>query len=148
MEPKLLKSTLRIPYSWAAGKTATRFYKELKEQKKLSGTKCPACLRVLFPPRKICPRCFEETKELVEVQTEGVVESFTVVHDAEPSIQPQKPPIIYALIKLKGADTSFIHIVKASSVKTGLEVKAVFCEKPQGNILDIAYFETVEAPAL
>jgi hypothetical protein len=143
-EAIVYRTALRIPYSWAAGKHATRFYKELAENRKIYGTRCPGCQRVLVPARKTCSRCFTDTTEWVEVKKIGVVKSFTIAHYAEPSIQPTSPPFPYALIQLDGADTAFIHLlaeVDLKQIKTGMRVEAVFAEAPQGNILDIQYFK-------
>ncbi|MBI3949459.1 MAG: Zn-ribbon domain-containing OB-fold protein [Acidobacteria bacterium] len=134
---------LSIPYAWAAGRHATRFYQEIAENQKIYGTRCPECRRVLIPARKSCSRCFAETTEWVEVGPRGVVKSFTVVHYAEPSIQPLPPPFAYGLIQLDGADTAFIHLlgeVDLSRIQTGMRVEAVFADEAKGNILDIKYF--------
>jgi hypothetical protein len=140
------QSALSIPYSWAAGRHATRFYQEIAENRKLFGTRCSQCGRVLFPARKACSRCFADTNEWVEVGPGGVVKSFTIVHYAEPTIQPMPPPFAYALIQLDGADTAFIHLlgeVDPQQTQTGVRVEAVFAEEPRGNILDIKYFKPV-----
>jgi hypothetical protein len=138
------ETALSIPYAWAAGRHATRFYQEIAERRKLFGTRCPQCQRVLFPARKACSRCFANTTEWVEVGPAGTVTSFTVVHYAEPRVQPLSPPFAYALIQLDGADTAFIHLlsdVDVKDVKTGMRVEAVFAEQPQGNILDVKFFK-------
>lgn len=140
------QTALSIPYSWAAGRHATRFYREIAERRKLFGTRCPRCQRVLFPARKACSRCFTETTDWVEVGPAGTVTSFTIVHYAEPQIQPLPPPLVYGLIQLDGADTAFVHLiheVDVAQVKTGMRVEAVFAESPQGNILDIKFFKPI-----
>lgn len=136
------RSSMRIPYRWAAGMTATRFYRELAESRKIYGTRCPACARVLAPARKSCSRCFRDTEEWVEVGPLGTVETFTVVRYQ--TATGKEPPTILALIKLDGADTAFIHRleeISPSEVKTGMRVSAVFADQPSGNINDIQYFK-------
>jgi uncharacterized protein len=138
------KRSMRMPYRWAAGMTATRFYREIAQGQKIYGTRCPSCERVLAPARKSCSRCFRDTDEWVEVGPGGVIETFTVVRYSVAAIQPAQPPIVYALIKLDGADTAFIHYlgeVDAKDVKTGMRVTAVFAQQPSGQILDIKYFK-------
>jgi hypothetical protein len=140
------ETALSIPYAWAAGRHATRFYQEIAERRKLFGTRCPHCQRVVFPARKACSRCFADTTDWVEVGPAGTVTSFTVVHYAEPRVQPLSPPFAYALIQLDGADTAFIHLlsdVDVNDVKTGMRVEAVFADQPQGNILDVKFFKPV-----
>ncbi len=138
------ETALSIPYAWAAGRHATRFFEEIAEHRNLYGTRCPQCQRVLFPARKACSRCFADTTDWVRVGPGGVVKSFTIVHYSEPSIQPLPPPFVYALIQLDGSDTAFIHLlteVEFNTIKTGMRVEPVFAEQPQGNILDITYFK-------
>jgi hypothetical protein len=139
----VLHSALNIPYSWAAGQHATRFYREIAEQRKIFGTRCPECRRVLAPARKSCSRCFADTTDWVEVGPGGRVKSFTIVHYAEPALQPMPPPFAYGLIQLDGADTAFIHLlaeVNLREIKTGMRVEAVFADEPKGTILDIKFF--------
>src|SRR5689334_20219624 len=93
------RSSMRIPYRWAAGMTATRFYRELAQEKTLYGTKCSACARVLFPARKSCSLCFQETDEWVPVGPAGTVQSYTVARYQVAHL-PAPPPIVYALVKL------------------------------------------------
>jgi uncharacterized protein len=141
------RSSMRMPYRWAAGMTATRFYREIAQNRKIYGTRCPSCSRVLVPARKMCSRCFRDTDEWVEVGPGGTVETFTVVRYSTPSIQPATPPIIYAMVRLDGADTAFIHLlseIDPDAVKTGMRVRAVFKPEPSGQILDIQYFKPAE----
>lgn len=138
------RSSMRIPYRWAAGMTATQFYRELAEHQKLFGTRCAGCARVLFPARQNCSRCFKATEEWVEVGPAGTVESFTIAHYPVAMLSPTDTPVIYALIKLDGADTAFIHRLKeldTDALKIGLRVSAVFAEQKTGQILDIAHFK-------
>jgi uncharacterized OB-fold protein len=141
----IYRRSMRIPYRWAAGMTATRFYQEIAQGQKIFGTRCPKCARVLMPARQSCSQCFQETNEWVEVGPTGVVKTFTVAH-YQVAAQQFKSPIIYALIQLDGADTAFIHHLRdvdAKDVKTGMRVTAVFAEKASGNILDIEYFKPI-----
>ncbi|MBL8148962.1 MAG: Zn-ribbon domain-containing OB-fold protein [Blastocatellia bacterium] len=137
------RSSMRMPYRWAAGMTATKFYREIAENQKLYATYCPICKRNLFPARKSCSRCFTETSEWVEVASLGTIETFTIAHHQK----KEGIAAIYALIKLDGADTAFIHKIStltAEKVKIGARVRAVFAEKATGNILDIKHFELID----
>ncbi len=139
------KSSMRIPYRWAAGLIASKFYRHIAQEKKIYATRCPKTQKVLMPPRK-SPN---GTEDWVEVGPGGEIKSFTVVRYPVPSLNPTTLPIVYALIQLDGADTAFVHQlgeIETDKVKTGMRVTAVFAEKAAGNILDIQYFkpETVE----
>ncbi len=47
-----------INYLYSAGRVASKFFQELKKNKRIMGTRCPGCKRVLVPPRSFCERCF------------------------------------------------------------------------------------------
>jgi len=51
--------------------------------------------------------------------------------------------VAYALVRLDGADTGFLHLLGEADTKglrIGMRVEAVFGEERVGNILDIRYF--------
>ena len=136
---------IKVPYTWQAGETASRFLLALKNEKRFLGKKCSKCAKVLIPPRKSCPYCFVETGDWADVSDEGVVETFTIVR-RDTGILPMKPPFSYAVIRLDGADTGLVHLlgeVEPGSVRAGMRVKAVFAEERTGKMLDVKYFKPV-----
>ena len=141
----IVESKLDIPYSYYAGPIASRFYDALEKERKILGIRCGSCNRVYMPPRATCGSCFKEMTEWVELKDEGEVVNFTIVHYEEP-IHPVKAPFAYALIRLDGADTAFIHLLgegELNRIRIGMRVKAVFSDKNPGNILDIDHFRPV-----
>jgi len=136
---------IKVPYSWAAGKVASRFYLGLRERK-IYGLRCPNCNLVYVPPKKVCHRCFSELTEWVRVSDEGILQTFTIVHYHEPALHPVKAPFAYGIIKLDGADTGLVHLIgeaNLSDLKEGMRLKAVFRDRPEGNYLDIKYFKPI-----
>jgi len=133
---------IKVPYTWQAGETASHYLTRLRDEKKILGKHCPKCDKVLVPPRKNCPFCSVPTGGWVELSGKGTVDTYTVVRKDFP-IQPMKAPFAYALIKLDGADTGFLHMlgeVDLKNVKEGMRVEAVFAAERTGSPLDIAYF--------
>ena len=49
-----------LPYKYAIGKLAVKFFEVLKEEKKILGSQCPKCKKVNYPPRAICAKCMVE----------------------------------------------------------------------------------------
>jgi len=136
---------LEIPYRYFAGAFSSRWFRALRDEKKILGCRCPTCRKVFVPPRGNCERCLTKIEEWVELPGTGTVESFTVVRYAEP-FQPKKPPFVLAAIKLDGADSALIHLVGGISpdrVRVGLRVRAVFAEERKGRITDISHFQPV-----
>ena len=149
-EPLRLPYQANFEYDYAAGRYASRFMTELRDNTKLFGTRCTSCERVLVPPRPICGICAAPTGEWVEVGPEGTLTGFTVVE--VPFIDPmtgnQRPvPYGFAFIKLTGADTNIYHFLEESQhdkLRVGMAVEAVFREERVGAMSDIVCFRTME----
>ena len=108
-ESRIVEGKISLPYKWALGPVFTRFFEEFKN-KKIMGTKCPRCNRVLVPARRFCPRCFEDTAEWVQVSERGTVRTWSLI-TFEFSGQPMAPPYLIGLIHLDGADTALSHFI-------------------------------------
>jgi len=97
-------------YRYFAGETASRFFAELRDHRRIAGRRCPTCRRVLVPARSWCDRCFVATTDWVTVGTEGVVETFTVLTAAFPGLP--EPPLAIAYVTLDGAGTALLNFVE------------------------------------
>lgn len=148
---RVFEDFVSLPFRYALGTTWTRFFDEFKE-KRIMGTRCPSCKRVLVPARKFCSRCFVETNEWVQVADTGVIETWAMI-TYRYSGQHKEPPYITAAIRLDGADVRILHYIGGvdmsdlekvrDQVKTGMRVQAKWREERSGNIHDIEYFEPV-----
>jgi uncharacterized OB-fold protein len=120
----------------------------LRDKAEILGMRCPACNRVYVPARSVCKDCFAQIKEWVKVSDRGTVLTYTIDHESKPIIKPAKPPIIYAIIQLDGADTGFVHMlgqVEPEHLSIGMRVQAVFKPRAErvASILDIKYFKPI-----
>lgn len=148
---RIVEGVISLPYRFAMGPVFTRFFEELKN-KRIMGTRCRICNRVLVPARKFCPRCFEELSEWVQVGERGTIRTWTFITFSF-SGQPKKPPYITALIDLEGADTALSHFIGGvdlsdlekvrEQVRIGMKVEAKWRDKREGNIYDIEYFRPI-----
>ena len=138
------KGCIKVPYTWWAGETGSRFLVGLRDEKKIIGNRCPQCKTTYVPPRKNCGACFVDIDEFVELPGEGIVTAHTIVRFGY-AVQPVEPPFAYALIKLDGADVSMLHLIKDNleALKNGVRVKAVFSDERTGSILDIESFTII-----
>ncbi len=137
---------MEVPYRNYLGGLASDFYVKLRDEKKITGSKCAKCNRVYVPPQSICSNCSVKIDGLIDVGDKGTLLTFTEVTYKEP-VQPVDPPFVYGIIKLDGADTGLLHFIgeaQPGSLKIGMRVQAVFAEKRTGNILDIKYFKPVK----
>ncbi|MBE0430488.1 MAG: Zn-ribbon domain-containing OB-fold protein [Dehalococcoidia bacterium] len=150
--PELIKvhsGAVEVPYDWHCGPYWSRFFRGLRDEKKIYATKCPSCGRVYIPPREVCGPCFARMDEWVEVGPEGVIEMFTVVRlpYTNPSTgEPLSVPYTDVYVRLDGADTSLMHWLDETDEKkiaVGMRVRAVFRDKRTGTMHDIEHFKLI-----
>ncbi len=138
------------PFNYAVGMHGSKFFAEIRDNKRIMGIKCPKCATVYAPPRGVCGKCFVEMDEWVEIGPGGEIGTFTILRYAfiDPETGEPKPiPYGYGFIKLDGADTLFQHYIDLedeSKVKIGARVTAIFSENRKGSIRDIEFFKIVE----
>ncbi|MBB3664978.1 MULTISPECIES: Zn-ribbon domain-containing OB-fold protein [Prauserella salsuginis group] len=105
--------------------------------------------RVHVPPVEYDPGTAEPLEELVDVEAEGTVVSWSWVADPLPG-QPVQRPFAWALIRLDGADTALLHALDTggdpASARTGQRVRVRWADEPVGHIRDIAYFVPAADP--
>ncbi|MEJ5362465.1 MAG: Zn-ribbon domain-containing OB-fold protein [Spirochaetota bacterium] len=138
------------PFNYSVGMYGSKFFNELKNNRRFLGVRCPKCNKVYVPPRRVCGDCFVEMKEFVEVGPKGTIGTFTILRFAfiDPETGTQKPiPYGYGFIQLDGADTLFQHYIDVhdeSKVKIGARVEPVFSDEKKGTIKDILYFRVID----
>jgi uncharacterized protein len=147
-EVLVMDGGIKVPYSWSAGETGTTYLESLRDDKKFLGTRCPECGIVYHIPRRNCPDCFSECAEWVELGSSGELVTYTITRKHHPQLSPLKGVFGYAVIKLDGADTGFVHLISEfdeSQLAKGARVEAVFAGEREGSILDVRYFRPVKA---
>ena len=147
IESVVVPGRWEVPYAHDIGKTASRFFVELRDNARLMATKCPSCGRVLLPPRSFCERCFVSLEEhWVEVGQEGTLEAFTIVTKDYSFTGMPDPPFVICLVRLGGASTSIPQRLLGvdtsdprrlvRELRAGMRVKAVFHRERKGRIDD------------
>lgn len=132
-------------YAWDAGIAIGRYLAELQAGR-LVGRSCPACGRIMIPPRMFCEQCFVPTDGWVPLEDTGTVVTFSICHVTW-DMQRVEQPLIPAVIAIDGASPGMgiLHLlgeVEPQAVKIGLRVQAVWKPAAEriGAITDIAYF--------
>lgn len=144
-DPVRVEGRIKIPYKWHVGRVASRFFIALRDRAVVQATRCESCAKTLVPPRQHCPFCAGVTSDLRDIASRGTVESYTVVHQADPALAPRPVPYALGLIRLDGADTSLLHLLDGSEWTVGDRVEAVFASERVGSIRDIAGFRKVKS---
>lgn len=131
--------TLEYPFTRSTGPVVGAFLTALREGflvgvRRVDGS-------VLVPPIEYDPETAEPLTEIVEVDDAGVVTSWCWNGDPRPR-QPFDAPFAWALIRLDGADTPMLHAVRAdaSTLETGMRVRAQWRAEREGHITDIECF--------
>jgi uncharacterized OB-fold protein len=139
-EPSLTaKHSLEYSYKRSLGPVLSQFFTALRDRRFL-GVRRPDG-SVMVPPKEYDPDTSQAIDEMVEVADEGVVRSWSWVSEPRPR-QPLDHPFAYALVQLDGSDTPFLHVVdagSASSMQTGMRVKARWADETAGSILDFVF---------
>lgn len=103
------------------------FWKAAKEGKLLV-QRCCDCGERIFYPRNICTNCMSSNLDWMQVEGQGKVHTFTIVHYAPfPSFQNDVPYVL-AVIELNEGPRMLTNIVGCSpdKVEIGMEVEVVF----------------------
>ena len=131
---------LGFTYTRSPGVIIGKFLAALK-QKRLYGIRRTNG-DVLFPPTEYDPLTSADLDEFVAVEPNGEVVSWTWLEQAREHHEVDGP-FAFALIKLDGADTPFLHRLfcdDPASIKAGMKVTIQWEDETCGAITDIRGF--------
>ena len=147
MELMTRQENWNITYRHALGATASWFYAQIRDHKKIYGRR-GADGRVLVPPRAFSDQTLKPTTDWVEVGPGGVIEAFTIVYEEFHNLPP--PPYAFGYVMLDRADTAIGGFFRgidlsdpakaAPKLKIGTRVITRFAEQRTGDVLDF-WFE-------
>lgn len=134
-----------VEYRYSYG-GISRFFREIVENEKLYGTRCPSCHKTWVPPKADCAACRTKT-EWVPLSGEGTVISATYCYHlpaAHPLHQIIDIPYILGLVQLDGTDSWLLTLIHEDEmllnrVKPGDRVRVAFRERREGKLTDF-YF--------
>lgn len=142
----VVHGTFALPYNYFAGRLGSTWLIALRDEQKIYGLRHPNNGKVYVPPRQTDERDFVDlTGDWVEVGPAGIITGLTIIRYQAP-YHPLPTPFGLALIKLDGADTALVHLIRQSDLPRagiGNRVRAVFAKERKGSILDISYFEPI-----
>jgi uncharacterized OB-fold protein len=133
---------LPVTSRYTSGVAGERFFRALKDDGKILGSRCEACDLTYVPGRQFCERCLDELTDWLDVGTKGEVHTFTLLYENVDGSSKEEPEVI-AFIRM--GDGGIVHRlgeVDLEEIDIGMLVEAVFRSKAEreGNILDIQYF--------
>lgn len=140
--PQAWRGNLPVTNRYTFGVAGERFFRAIKDEGKILGTRCPQCNHLYVPAALFCERCLSELSEWIDVGTNGEVHTFTLLYENYDG-SPRETPEVVAFIRL--GDGGLVHRlseIAPEAVKIGMKVEAVFKAQVEreGSILDIAHF--------
>jgi hypothetical protein len=140
------RQALEFPYKHSTGEVIGRFLAGLKLEKAIWGRRVSG-QGVVVPPLDYSEVDGSGSGQWVRVADEGVVTGVAVVTRPIERLHAFSSPFAFVLVRLDGADTGMVHVVKDASerLKVGSRVRAVWAPdgERRGTIRDILYFEQV-----
>ena len=140
---KVVLGDFPVRYVYTVPEHLEKFFMELKEKGSFTGARCEKCKTVYVPPVHFCEKCFLRVTGGVGVADSGTLQAFTVAHQGLDG-QKLPAPVVYGIVKLRGASTVILHRVLAdpAKLKAGIKVKAVLKapNKRKGSMTDIEGF--------
>lgn len=122
-----MASPLRMDYTYVAGAGRSVFLRGLAERRMLA-RRCPGCDQVYLPSPEFCSRCLQPVGAPFELDGRGTVSTFCVINFPFPG-QAYEPPYVVAHIRITGADTRLMHLVRdvaPERVRIGMPVEPVW----------------------
>ncbi len=146
---RAVRDNLPFTSLYTMGLAGEKFFRALKEEGKILGTRCEACDIAYVPGRLYCERCFAHLDDdaWFDAGTTGHVHTFTVMHiDLDGS--PLETPRILAFVEIGETDGGIVHDlgeVDPEQVYFGMPVEAVLKppDERTGSITDILYFKPI-----
>jgi uncharacterized protein len=128
------------------GLAGEKFFRAIKDEGRILGTRCSRCERTYVPAVTFCERCFNETTEWVDVGLTGEVHTFTLVYEDADGKTLEKPELVAFVHFADGGLVHRLGEIDPQMVKIGMKVEAVFkpAEEREGSILDILHFKPAD----
>ena len=76
------------------------YRRAMPQRYRYEAAKCKSCGKLFFPPRLICDACKSREFETINLNREGVVKTYTVIHVA-PSQFVDQAPYAIGVVELK-----------------------------------------------
>ena len=112
----------------------SQFFQNLK-QGKLTTTKCKKCGQLLWPPRIVCPNCFSNEFDWIDLGKEGELYAFTDIRIGAPLGFVQDAPFTVGLVRISGLTiSSRIDNAKYDQLKIGDKLQLKIVELGDGRV--------------
>lgn len=142
--PLEVPDIMDITYKYSYG-GISRFFREVRDNKQLMGSKCTHCGKVWLPPRTSCNECYAPT-EWIKLGDTAEIVTYTIVYYGT-SVFYGRTPYVCAFVRVDGADTLImqnIFLKDVSKARIGMKLKIRFRENRNGDMGDFWYVPAEE----
>ncbi len=119
-------------------------FNQFLNEKKLMGTRCTQCGQLYLPPRAICPHCFSEQLDWVELAGKGKLGAFTIIYvGPTPMVNAgysRENPYVSGIVELDegvkiSAQILGVDAKHPEMIHVGLPVSVDFVQRGEQNYL-------------
>ncbi len=165
-QKKRFPETMMVSGSWNVGaykykapNLMPEYVSHLKE-KRIVGSMCPGCGKVIVQPRNICGRCHMRMTERIEVSHIGAINIFVksepvtkgkyTIFGMDPidmGMVAEGEVIMPVFVQFDGANSNVLALLlnaDPDKVHNGMRVRAVFAEERTGALGDLMGVEPLE----
>jgi scaffold protein (connect acetoacetyl-CoA thiolase and HMG-CoA synthase) len=104
-----------------------KYFREIPQRYRLEAGKCKKCGQVYFPLRLICPECKSQQFEILKLNPEGKLLTYTIIRVASDKFSIQAPYAVGIVELNDGVKlTTQIADVDFDKIKIGMKLKLVF----------------------
>jgi len=158
-------ATMMVNGTWDIGAYQYKTHGLLREfvdglkERKLIGSLCPGCGKVIVPARKICGRCHMVQSEKMVVSNKGTITCFIVsppmkkgsisamgLDPIEMGLFKEGDVLIPVFVRFDGSDSNINTVLlnaEAKDVYIGMRVQAVWAPVPAGTLSDLEGVEPI-----
>ena len=124
------------------------YWREMPQRYRLEASKCINCGSIHFPPRKICPKCRQRSFEPVQLDREGKLLTYTIIHVA-PSVFTDQVPYAIGIVELNQGVRLLCQITDCSpdEIKSGMPVLIEFRRITEDGEAGVIYYGYKAIPA-
>jgi uncharacterized OB-fold protein len=143
--PNAWYGNLPVTSRYTAGIAGERFFRAIKDEGKILGTKCHKCQLTYVPGTSFCEKCLAKLTEWVDVGTVGEVITFTFLYHNYDGSRREFPEAIAFIAFGDGGIIHRLGAIDQDLINIGMKVAPVYkpVEDREGSILDIVYFKPI-----
>ncbi len=115
---------------------------------RLEAGRCKKCGRIHYPPSAACPYCGSRDIERVRLESEGTLESYTILYSV-PEKSRHRAPVILGVINIDGVKiVSELTDADPDDLRVGMKVEAVLRRMDEGGNTGIIRYALKFRPSM